>query len=62
MIAATVGFGQVAVDEGVTNMRELVKETACSSSCGRCVPFARQVLDKALEQSQAGLTFVQATA
>lgn len=39
-----------AVDQGVSNMRELARVTGCSSQCGRCAPQARETLTLALTQ------------
>jgi bacterioferritin-associated ferredoxin len=50
-----------AVQGGVRNMRELVRDTGCSSQCGRCAPVARQTLTSALNQARATLTLVSSS-
>jgi bacterioferritin-associated ferredoxin len=47
-----------AVQEGVRSMRQLSKQTGCSSNCGRCAPTAAQVLREALETLPPGLAVV----
>ncbi|NRB71965.1 MAG: (2Fe-2S)-binding protein [Xanthomonadales bacterium] len=36
-----------AVNSGVRTMRQLARETGCSSNCGRCAVTAAEVLDEA---------------
>lgn len=36
------------VEEGVTTLREISRETALGTCCGKCVPAARAVLSEAL--------------
>lgn len=41
-----------AVCEGVASIRELTAELGVASSCGRCAPYAQQVLDETLTAVQ----------
>ena len=42
-----------AVAEGVTTLRELCRQHRVGASCGKCVPHARRVLDRALTTTAA---------
>jgi bacterioferritin-associated ferredoxin len=37
-----------AVDEGAVSVRDLSRETALGTNCGKCVPQAREILAEAL--------------
>ncbi len=41
-----------AVDEGVRNLAQLRRKTACSSSCGSCREEAREILQLALAEKR----------
>lgn len=47
-----------AVDRGVRDMRALVRETGCSSQCGRCARTALDTLAGAVEDRRPFLTVV----
>ena len=47
-----------AVEAGVRSMRELVRETGCSSNCAKCVELAVDVLDEALREKRSHLQVV----
>ena len=36
--------------EGCASLRQLSRETGCSTSCGKCAPLARQILVDELEK------------
>lgn len=40
-----------AVDEGVRSFHDLSALTGCGTQCGSCVKLAREILDKALEDT-----------
>lgn len=45
-----------AVCEGACSLRELRDKLGVASNCGRCAPFARELLEQTLIQSiEAGL-------
>ncbi len=48
-----------AVNGGVRTMRQLARETGCSSNCGRCAVTAAEILGEATGRS-AGRLDVQA--
>lgn len=43
-----------AVCDGVASMRALRQELGVASNCGRCAPYAKQILDESREASPAG--------
>ena len=48
-----------AVRSVVRDERELAKETGCSTDCGCCTAFAREVMNKALREEGRFLQLVQ---
>ena len=42
-----------AVGEGCCSMRALRRELGVASSCGRCAPYAKQVLDETREPAES---------
>jgi len=50
-----------AVNGGVRTMRQLARQTGCSSNCGRCAVTAAEILGQATTQSQAVLDVVAQT-
>ncbi len=50
-----------AVSGGVRTMRQLARETGCSSNCGRCAVTAAEVLGQATAQGQSGLEIISQT-
>lgn len=49
-----------AVDEGAVTLRDLTRDLAVGTCCGKCVPQAREILERAL--AARGTTMVQAAA
>jgi len=47
-----------AVDGGVRSMRQLTRETGCSSQCGSCAQLAKSVLNEAVAQTSERLRFL----
>ena len=47
-----------AVNGGVRTMRQLARQTGCSSNCGRCAVTAAEILGQATGQSQSQLEIV----
>ena len=47
-----------AVNGGVRTMRQLARQTGCSSNCGRCATTAAEILGQATGQSQSQLEIV----
>ena len=47
-----------AVNGGVRTMRQLARQTGCSSNCGRCAVTAAEILGQATGQSQSQLDIV----
>ena len=43
---------QEAVDGGVRNLKQLTRETGCSSSCGCCKEMALEVLQQAVTEKR----------
>lgn len=41
-----------AVDEGVRNMKQLKRTTACSNTCGSCRAEAAEILQQALDEKR----------
>lgn len=48
-----------AVRDGVRDQRELAMRTGCSTDCGCCADFAREVLNKALSEHSVILPLAQ---
>jgi len=44
------------VSEGACTLRDLARETALGSCCGKCVPAAREVLSAALSEQPIRLS------
>lgn len=47
-----------AVNGGVRTMRQLARQTGCSSNCGRCAVTAAEILGQATGQGQGQLDIV----
>ena len=47
-----------AVNGGVRTMRQLARQTGCSSNCGRCAVTAAEILGQATAQGQGRLEVV----
>jgi bacterioferritin-associated ferredoxin len=47
-----------AVNEGVSDFRELSFRTGCGTQCGSCVKLAREVMDDALAEIGAPISAV----
>jgi bacterioferritin-associated ferredoxin len=47
-----------AVNGGVRTMRQLARQTGCSSNCGRCAVTAAEILGSATAQGQGQLDIV----
>ncbi len=47
-----------AANGGVRTMRQLARETGCSSNCGRCAVTAAEILGQAMSQSANMLNVV----
>lgn len=47
-----------AADGGVKNLRQLSRETGCSSQCGQCAKMARSILSDAIAESNESLQFM----
>ena len=45
-----------AVDEGVRNLKQLKRNTGCSSTCGCCREAASEVLQQALAEKREAST------
>ena len=50
---------RAAVREGVLNQKELALKTGCSTDCGCCADFAREVLNEALKEQGRFLQVVK---
>ena len=48
-----------AVRDGVRDQRDLVRRTGCSSDCGSCADFAREVMNQALREEDGFLPVLQ---
>ena len=48
-----------AVNGGVRTMRQLARQTGCSSNCGRCAVTAAEILGQATGQSEPLVDVVQ---
>lgn len=48
-----------AVNGGVRTMRQLARQTGCSSNCGRCAVTAAEILGSATCQGQPQLDIAQ---
>lgn len=51
-----------AVNGGVRTMRQLARQTGCSSNCGRCAVTAAEILGQATAQGQSQLDVVSQSA
>ena len=47
-----------AVDEGVSNMKQLKMKTGCASSCGKCIDSAKTILAEARSELTHFLSIV----
>jgi bacterioferritin-associated ferredoxin len=50
---------RAAVNEGVSDFRDLTFRTGCGTQCGSCVPLARAVMDEALAKQGRPLSEVK---
>ena len=48
-----------AVRDGVRDQRDLARRTGCSTDCGSCVDFAREVMNQALREEGGFLHVLQ---
>ncbi len=48
-----------AVNGGVRTMRQLARQTGCSSNCGRCAVTAAEILGQATARGASGLEVVR---
>jgi bacterioferritin-associated ferredoxin len=47
-----------AVDSGVRNLKQLRRDTGCSSTCGCCREQAREVLQEALAEKREASSLI----